>query len=86
MVKVQSQLGINVRDKATGKLLLQPGELPEKEVHFLLMEGIVGTANLAESIWNARSLFQYGTPNAANEVKDWTIVDFDNFLKGNPHA
>lgn len=86
MVKVESELGINVKDSTTGELLLKPDDLPEKEVHFMVMEGVVGTADLAESIWNVKKLYKYGLPDVHHEVRDWNIVDFDNFLKGNPHA
>lgn len=40
---------------------------------------------MRESFWNVKKLFSLVEPDVSLPVSDWTIVDIDNFLKGNPH-
>lgn len=63
---------------------VHPSE-PVKETHFFKIEGILGRANIRESFWNFKRIISLLTPDPANPVEDWTVVDFDGYLKGNPH-
>ena len=47
-------------------------------MHFLLMEGMVGKISDRE--------FQAGHYDTSRNVLNWTIVDIDNYLRGNPHT
>ena len=49
------------------------------------MEGVLSTADLRKSMWNIKEIFKTVDVNPEVEVSDWTIVDFDNYLRGNPH-
>ena len=83
MVKIKSNLGLQIVDKSSGEKML-PDKDPS-EVHFLKMEGVLGSADISKSIWSFKSLFDLMMPSAKNSVSDWTLVDFDHFLRGNPH-
>ena len=50
------------------------------------MEGVLGTADLNESFWNYQKLVPLTDINPTLPVSDWTIIDIDNFLRGNPHV
>ena len=50
------------------------------------MEGVLGSQNIRESFWNYREILKLLRPDVKNPVTDWTIIDFDNFLRGNPHV
>ena len=49
------------------------------------MEGVLKTVDVRKSAWNVREIWKTADPDPETEVSDWTIVDFDNFLRGNPH-
>ena len=50
------------------------------------MEGHLGNADIKQSFWNFRDLGKLIDADPNLPVSDWTIVDFDDFLKGNPHV
>ena len=86
MVRIESPLGLQLTSPRTGKLL--PSKVKKEsdtEVHFLKMEGKLGQVDLT-SFWNIKDIMKvvYVDPNTP--VSDWTIVDIDNFLRGNPHV
>ena len=83
MVRIQSNLGLRLVDTKTQEKY--PQAVFGKEVHYLKMEGVLSTADLRKSIWNMREIFKTVDVDPEAEVSDWTIVDFDNFLRGNPH-
>jgi len=49
------------------------------------MEGQLGAANMQESFWNYRQLLPLVEPDPKLPVSDWTVIDLDNYLRGNPH-
>ena len=52
-----------------------------------MMEGNLGSVDLqTKSFFGFREIGKLIEPNASAPVNDWTIVDFDNFLRGNPHV
>ena len=93
MVKVETNLSLAIRDLHNQERFPPAAvdstdfesEVP-KEVHFLKMEGLLGTADVSASMFNYRQLSKYVDTDASVPVSDWTIVDFDDFLKGNPHV
>ena len=82
-IKVTSDLSLYLVDEESQEKY--PVNKPAQEVHFLKMEGLIGSVNIRESFWNFKQLLPKLEPNPHHPVSDWTIVDFDDFLKGNPH-
>ena len=83
MVKVQSPLSLRIINRKTQEKF--EGADGVKETHFLKMEGILGSANIRESFWNYRKITPLVDVDPDLPATDWTIVDFDNYLRGNPH-
>ena len=81
---MNSDLRLQIVDKESGKTY--PKDKKPNEVHFLTMEGVLGSANLKESIWNFRHLMHLMVFKPDRPASDWHVVDFDNFLQGNPHV
>ena len=48
------------------------------------MEGVLGSVDTSFS--GFRQFFGMLDTNPSKVVKEWTIVDVDNFLRGNPHV
>lgn len=58
-----------------------------EEVHFFKLEGRLASAKLQQSsTTNYKSLLPLVNVDPELPVSDWTVVDLDNFLKGNPHV
>mmetsp|Transcript_19558 Transcript_19558/g.23179 ORF Transcript_19558/g.23179 Transcript_19558/m.23179 type:complete len:114 (-) Transcript_19558:33-374(-) len=66
-----------------------PASSTETEVHFLRMEGVLGTQDIRSSFWGflkAKKLDRFLNHDPAHPVTEWTIIDIDNHLKGSPHV
>ena len=79
IIKLTTPVKLNLINKS-GQELITGVETLDKEVHYLQMEGIhmeytVGLKAFAElfKMFRKRSLV----------LKNWTITDFDDYLKGN---
>ena len=81
---MESSLGLCLRDIQTDQTYPNLNET-QKEVHFIKIEGVLGAVDLQESFWNYKKLFPMTNVDPSLPVSDWTIIDIDNFLKGNPH-
>lgn len=79
VAKIRTNYKLNVCDGSMNKLVTQ-GKENEDEVHFAKFEGFYPTFELSPE-----NLMKGGAGLGSIEFRDWTIVDFDNFLKGNPH-
>ena len=84
MVRIKTTLSLQLLDLKSLEKYPEHKE-GEEDYHFLKIEGVLGSADIRQSFWNFRKIHGLLTPDATNEVTDWTIVDIDNFLKGNPH-
>ena len=84
MVKVKTTFSLQLLDLKSLEKYPKHDE-GQEEFHFLKMEGVLGSADIRQSFWNFREIHGLLTPDPKNVVTDWTIVDFDNFLRGNPH-
>ena len=79
LIRVSTNLKLNLFDCETEeRVIVGRDNLARREVHFLLMEGVVGKISDEE--------FRKGQYDISRNVCDWTIVDIDNYLKGNPHT
>lgn len=78
IVKISTNMKLNLIDSAASDKLIPKNKLMDDEIHFVKFEGFYPTFELSpESI-------KKGMMN--HSFRDWTIVDFDNFLKGNHHT
>lgn len=78
LVRVESNLKLNIFDNESEERFMKSDQISQNEIHFLLMEGIIGGIE-AEEITS-------GHFDTSRHIKDWTVVDIDHFLKGNPHV
>ncbi len=77
IVKITTNYKLNLVEPSGQKLIL-PGNTRDEEVHFVKFEGIYPDFEISRQ--------NMGRPiGDAYEFKDWTIVDIDNYLKGNSH-
>jgi len=78
LLKVKTNLKLNAINPATKEHLISSKDQSSDEIHFVKFEGRYPEFELsAESIRNRKNQIEFS---------EWTIVDFDNFLKGNPHV
>ena len=76
VLRITTNYKLNLKNP-DGTKLIPSGKERDEEVHFVKFEGIYPEFELSlESVQKAMSNVGY---------RDWTIVDFDNFLKGNDH-
>ena len=50
---------------------------------------MLGTQDIRSTLfgfWKARKMDKFLTHDPNFEASDWTIVDFDNYLRGSPHV
>ena len=78
LMKIKTNFKLNLKSSVEGedKLIPRSKEL-EDEIHFVKFEGFYPSFEL--------TLEAMSGAVKNKEFKDWTIVDFDYFLKGNPH-
>ena len=53
------------------------------------MEGVLGAQDIKSSWWGffeARKFDKFMDHDPSYPVQNWTIVDIDNYLGGNPHV
>ena len=81
MFRVKTNLKLNLVSPGNpATKLIATGEEKDIETHFLTMEGWIPDIEVTQNDletgkwWKNHEMFQ-----------DWTITDFDNILKGNPH-
>ena len=67
------------------RFIKEERRLLKPEVHFLTMEGSIGTVNTASMTDMVKDVRSFSNIDTDITVTNWTIVDFDNYLKGNPH-
>lgn len=76
IVKFKTNYKLNLFSK-TGDKLISNKDAKDEEVHFVKFEGMYPEFELSpDALRKSMQNFAFS---------DWTIVDFDNFLKGNPH-
>ena len=80
-VKTNLKLNLSAHDNPLAKMI-GPTKIRDEEIHFIRMEGRYPKIeiSLAELIWKKN------TQRKFTDFEDWTITDFDDFLKGNPHV
>ena len=68
-----------------GEKLIPAEDKNKSEVHFVVFEGVVD--DHVVSFWSLFKTLRVLTKPIEFKPKDneWKIVDFDDFLKGNPH-
>ncbi len=80
LTKIRTNMKLKlVNNQNTGKQIEANNAL-EDEIHFVKFEGFYPTFELSPE-----NMMKGANALATKEFKDWTIVDFDDFLKGNPH-
>jgi hypothetical protein len=62
----------------SGTKLIPPNQLQDDEVHFAKFEGMFPDFEFSPMAIMSKMKDM--------NIKEWTITDFDNFLKGNPHV
>ena len=80
--KSKVKVGVTSVDEWT-KDTLYLGNLRDSEYHFVRFEGAMPPIELDMSMLkgNPQGIFQ----KRSLDLEDWTITDFDDCLKGNPH-
>jgi hypothetical protein len=81
VVKVTTNLKLDLVDRHGNRLQKDPMAV---ETHFVRFESIVETFPIRFSTI-FKLLKEKMKRNKKLEFKEWTITDFDNYLKGNPH-
>ena len=85
LIRVNSNLSLKIVDNKSGDQYPRMDDREEKEVHFLRMEGVLADLDVSQSMWGFKKVIDKASPDPYAQVSDWTIVDFDDFLRGNPH-
>jgi hypothetical protein len=81
LVRVDSQVKLNLIDSDGNSMISQYGENSSKESHFMLLESITDRYELNwRVIYKVFNKFR----NPSLTFEEWVLVDFDNCLKGNP--
>ena len=76
IIKFRTNFKLNLFSK-DGSKLISNDAMRDEEVHYVKFEGAYPEFEFSpESLKKSLSTFNF---------KDWTIVDFDNYLQGNPH-
>lgn len=78
--KIRTNLKLNLVADSTSDKLVPANKHAEDEIHFVKFEGFYPTFELSPE-----NLMKGANALSTKEFRDWTIVDFDNFLNGNPH-
>jgi hypothetical protein len=79
--KIRTNLKLNlVAADSTSDKLVPANKHSEDEIHFVKFEGFYPTFELSPE-----NLMKGANALSTKKFRDWTIVDFDNFLNGNPH-
>jgi hypothetical protein len=80
VVKVRTNYKLDLVDPSSPSTLIPTSKSVDDELHFLRFEGFYPTFEFAPET------FMKG-PGALDtlQFRDWTIVDFDDYLKGNGH-
>ena len=80
LVKITTPIKLNLINTNSQALISQE-MVSEKEVHYVQFEAIHRTY---ECNFNAIPQLWHASRSNALILKDWTITDFDYYLKGNP--
>jgi hypothetical protein len=78
--KIRTNLKLNLASENSSDKLVPANKQMEDEIHFVKFEGFYPTFELSPE-----NLMKGANALSTKEFRDWTIVDFDNYLKGNPH-
>ena len=84
--RIETNLKLNMlHTDSEERFIKEERRLMKPEVHFLTMEGSIGTVNTASMTDMVKDVRSFSNIDTDITVTNWTIVDFDNYLKGNPH-
>ena len=84
--RIETNLKLNMlHTDSEERFIKEERRLLKPEVHFLTMEGSIGTVNTASMTDMVKDVRSFSNIETDITVTNWTIVDFDNYLKGNPH-
>ena len=84
--RIETNLKLNMlHTDSEERFIKEERRLLKPEVHFLTMEGSIGTVNTASMTDMVKDVRSFSHIDTDITVTNWTIVDFDNYLNGNPH-
>ena len=84
--RLETNLKLNVIHTESGEpFVKEERRLMKPEVHFLTMEGNLGTVNTGSITDMVKDVRSFSNIDTEAPITNWTIVDFDNHLNGNPH-
>ena len=84
--RIETNLKLNMlHTDSEERFIKEERRLLKPEVHFLTMEGSIGTVNTASMTDMVKDVRSFSNIETDITVTNWTIVDFDNYLNGNPH-
>lgn len=83
VIRVDTNLKLNMVGR-DGKALISPDDFDEEEIHFMRVESVCNEFEISpKTVF--RMIKEMFSKKQLN-FRDWTITDFDDFLKGNPHV
>ena len=83
LIKIETNLKLNLID-TQGRSFIPESEWTDDEIHYLKFESLV--QNFDVSIRQVLKLLKTFIREPELEFQEWTIIDLDNHLKGNPHC
>ena len=80
LVKVRTNYKLDLVESSTSSSLIPSSKLVDDELHFVRFEGCYPAFE-----FSPEKLMKGPLGLDTLQFRDWTIVDFDDFLKGNGH-
>lgn len=80
IVKIRTNYKLDIFDSSNSSSLIPTTRTIDDELHFVKFEGFYPTFE-----FTPETLLKGAGGLGTLEFRDWTIVDFDDYLKGNEH-
>ena len=89
MLKIETKVKLNIINE-DGSALYSEDQKDDKEIHYMYVESVTDTYEVGFGALK-QALHQFFFKKEAADkmierMNEWTVIDFDNCLEGNPHT